>query len=86
MLRITFTNAMWSPKMVNNRLCRLGDSAPSAPPQQCSTYYQKPSTVWDHRLADSSVCTANTDVLVGTAEAAHHMTLKMSQDKQGIIV
>ena len=72
-------------KMVNNRLCRLGDPLhqllSSNAPHIIRTFYRV-----DHRLADSSVCTANTNVLVGTAEAAHHMTLKMSQDKQGIIV
>ena len=71
--------------MVNNRLCRLGDPLHqllrSNAPHIIRTFYRV-----DHRLADSSVCTANTNVLVGTAEAAHHMTLKMSQDKQGIIV
>ena len=40
----------------------------------------------DLGLADAAIGAANANVLVGTAEAAHHMTLKMSQDKQGIIV
>ena len=36
----------------------------------------------NHLLADAAVGAANADVLVGTAEAAHRMALKMRKDEQ----
>ena len=40
----------------------------------------------DFCLSDSSIRTSDSDVFVRTTEAAHHMTLKMSKRKEGIIV
>lgn len=35
---------------------------------------------------DASVCAADADVLIGSAEAAHGMSLKMSQGQEGVVV
>ena len=40
----------------------------------------------DHSLSDPSVRTADPDILIGTAETAHRVTFKVSQDNQGIII
>ena len=37
-------------------------------------------------LTDPSIRAADTDILVGTAESAHHMSLKMCQNNERIIV
>ena len=37
-------------------------------------------------LADASICTANTDVLVGTSEASAGMSLEVRECHQGIII
>ena len=39
----------------------------------------------DHSFADTSVCTADTNVPVGSAETTHGMSFEMCQDKHGII-
>ena len=40
----------------------------------------------DHSFANTSVCTADTNVLVGSAETTHGMSFEMCQDKHGIII
>ena len=40
----------------------------------------------NHFLADAAVGAANADVLVGTAEAAHRMALKMRKDEQRVVI
>ena len=40
----------------------------------------------DPFFSDASVCAADTDVLIGSAEAAHGMSFEMGQSQEGVVV
>ena len=71
-------------KMIYNRLGGFGDTFHQFffcnTPHIVRTFY-----CMNHSLTNTSVCTADTNVLVGSAETTHGMPFEMCQDKHGII-
>ena len=72
-------------KMIYNRLGGFGDTFHQFffcnTPHIVRTFY-----CMNHSLTNTSVCTADTNVLVGSAKTAHYMALKVSQYQKGLII